>query len=205
MSDLLQLPETVHAMRKMAGSPFNLGVAIGQLLFGVDVLVHTHLDNEADFRNRPLKVLISTTEFTEAVDSQLHTLRLTKGCTEKFPKDMEVDRKGRRPRRKNASRFINFIEIQYQKLIRKELEGVFLSWNDKQTASFNEGLDCVLNNGIWIVYPTENVVLKVGEGDWSKWLESTCDELGMVESKASRRVLKDYPGEICRGLRPTFM
>jgi hypothetical protein len=58
-------------------------------------------------------------------------------------------------------------------------------------SAIDQCIDKALSGTQWVVYPINNVVAEAGEGDWAVWLRGRCEELGMAEAKAGRRVLED--------------
>lgn len=64
-------------------------------------------------------------------------------------------------------------------------------WTREQIEEFNKGVDKSLTGMAWSRYPAVNVCLAAGGEDWGVWLRARCDELGMVEHKAGRRVMDD--------------
>jgi hypothetical protein len=190
-SSSFQIPQTVAALRKLE-STYEVGRACGHLLYNIKPLVARHLNHSADFQNESIEfALISTTEFTAAVNAHLHILRLHDGCTEKFPDDLKIDRKARRPRRKYLEKYIALLEARFKGTLRRELGGLMGTWTQDQNAKFNRGVDLALVGTRWAKYPVKNVCLEVGDGDWKEWLIGRCDELGMEESRAGRPTFVD--------------
>ncbi|KAF2028168.1 hypothetical protein EK21DRAFT_102016 [Setomelanomma holmii] len=75
--------------------------------------------------------------------------------------------------------------------VRESLAGVFHGWSPEQIELFNKGVDKALTMVQWVVYPSKNVVFEAGDGDWTAWIRGQCEELGMAEARAGRRVLED--------------
>jgi hypothetical protein len=191
MDYAFDIPETLPVLRTKANEPWNLGFAVGVMLYHISPLLCTHLDNSPDFQKSVPRALTRLPGFVAAIDQYIAGLRLTDGCTKTFPNDLDVDRKGRKPRRKYLERYMYLVESAYKNHIREALGDVFLGWNVEQTRLFNKGIDKALSGVQWVVYPDKNVAVEAGEGDWAVWLRGRCEELGMVEAKAGRKALED--------------
>jgi hypothetical protein len=166
-------------------------MGLGVMLYYIVPLISSHLENPIDFRNKAPEALQWATGFVEAIDQYIAYMRLTDGCSEKFPEDATVDRKSRRPRRKYMERYTHLVERAYREHVREQLCDVFQSWNQEQTQLFNKGIDKALSGIQWVVYPEENVVLAAGDDEWAIWLRGRCEELGMLEARAQRKVLEE--------------
>jgi hypothetical protein len=185
-----QIPKTTVALRKLPYL-YDVGRACGQLLRSIPYLVTYHLDQPADFHNKPRPALISTVEFTAAIDAHIRFLRVRDGCSKKFPSEVGLDRKARRPRRKYLKRYISGLEACFKNALREELGPWMGEWTEEQTENFNKGADKSLTGMEWSRYPTTNVCLEAGEDSWAVWLRDRCEELGIQESKAGRRVIDE--------------
>jgi hypothetical protein len=186
MGDKLELLSVMALLRKKTNDPWQMGAAIGTMMYHISPLLSTHLENDADFTNKTPAALSWTPDFVPVLDKYVALLRLTDGCTDKFPSDLEVDRKARKPRRKYMARCISMVEAAYKNHIRDALVDVFQSWTIEQTQLFNKGVNKALSGVQWVVYPGQNVVVYAGEGDWAVWLRGQCEELGMGEVRAGR-------------------
>jgi hypothetical protein len=191
MGYTFELPETMTVLRNRVHEPWKLGFAVGVMLHHVEPLLSTHLDNAVDFQNPVPRALMSLPGCVSAMDQYIAYLRLTDGCTKKFPNDVRTDRKSRKPRRRYMERYTFMVEAAYKTYICDALGNVFQNWDVAQTRLFNKGIDKALSGAQWVVYPDKNVVVEAGEGDWAVWLRGRCEELGMAEAKAGRRVLED--------------
>jgi hypothetical protein len=186
-----EIPATIAKVRTKIDQPFRVGMALGVMHYHIVPLIATHLENAIGFRNKVPEALTWATGFVDAIDQYIAHLRLTDGCFEKFPNDTTVDRKSRRPRRKYMERYTYLIENMYKEHIREQLCDVFQSWSKEQTQLFNKGVDKALLEIQWVIYPEENVVLNAGGDEWAIWLRGKCEELGMLEARAERKVLED--------------
>jgi hypothetical protein len=185
------LPEVIPLLRTKAQAPWNLGFAVGVMLYHISPLLSTHLDNSVDFQSPVPTALTRMPGFVSATEQYIAYLRLTDGCAKKFPNDLDVDRKGRKPRQKYMERYTYMVEAAYKNHIREALSDIFHTWNAEQTQLFNKGIDKALSGVQWVMYPENNVIVEAGEGDWAVWIRGRCEELGMAEAKAGRRVLED--------------
>ncbi|KAF1847613.1 uncharacterized protein K460DRAFT_363674 [Cucurbitaria berberidis CBS 394.84] len=185
------IPEALTQLRAKIDQPHSMGMIIGVMLYYIAPLLSTHLDNAAAFQNKVPDALKCMTGFVTAIDQHIAYLRFTYGCSERFPDDTMVDRKGRRPRKKYMERYTYLVEATYKHCIREGLRDIFQAWRKEQTRDFNKGVDIVLSGIQWVVYPEKNVVVEVGEGDWAVWLRAQCEELGMEEARAGRKLLED--------------
>ncbi|KAF2248276.1 hypothetical protein BU26DRAFT_565680 [Trematosphaeria pertusa] len=186
-----EIPSTIESLRQRALLPYDMGLLLGRLHNYITKLVSYHIDEPVDFHNTPRKLAIPTEEFTSAVDALIRQLRLTDGCSEKFPNKVPADRKGQRVRRKYHERYTYMVEAAFKHTVRKELEDVFSGWNTEETKLFNKGVDRGVTGAAWMVYPERNVVMEAGEGGWGIWLQGKCEELGFIEAMADRQVLDD--------------
>jgi hypothetical protein len=191
MGYTFELSETIALLRSRLRDPWKLGFAVGVMLDRISPLLSAHLDNAVDFQNPVPRTLACLPGFVSAIDQYIAYLRLTDGCAQKFPDDLDVDRKGRKPRRRYMDRYTYMVESAYKDHICDSFGYIFRSWDTQQTQLFNKGIDKALSGTQWIVYPDKNVVIEAGEGDWAVWLRGRCEELGMAEAKAGRRVLED--------------
>jgi hypothetical protein len=191
MGYTFNLPEVIPLLRTKTQDPWKLGSAVGVMLYHISPLLSTHLDNSIDFQNAVPVALISMPGFVSAIDQYIAYLRLTDGCTKKFPNDLDIDRKGRKPRRKYMERYTYMVEAVYKNHIREALSDIVHVWNAEQTQLFNKGLDKALSGVQWVIYPENNVILEAREGDWAVWIRGRCEVLAMAEAKAGRKVLED--------------
>jgi hypothetical protein len=191
MGYTFEFPETMTVLRNKVHEPWKLGFAVGVMLYHIAPLLSTHLDNAVDFQNPVPGALTCLPGSVSAIDQYIAYLRLTDGCAQRFPNDVGVDRKGRKPRRKYMERYTFMVEAAYKTYICDALGDVFQNWDVEQTRLFNKGIDKALSGTQWVVYPDKNVVVEAGEGDWAVWLRGRCEDLGMAEAKAGRRVLED--------------
>jgi hypothetical protein len=183
-----KFPNSMAGLREKKDQPYDMGVAVGIMLYHIAPLLSTHLDNKIDYQNQSPKALEWAPDFVRAVDQYVAILRLTDGCAEKFPDDLTVDRKARRPRRKFMKRYSHLVGCAYKALMREQLVDIFRGWSEGQTQMFNKGVDKSLSGIQWMVYPVNNVVIEAGEGDWTVWLRAQCEELGKAEAAAGRDV-----------------
>ena len=191
MSYKLELSNVMAKLRKDSNQTWQLGVAVGTMLYHISPLLTTHLDNPDNFQNKTPEAFTWAIGFVAAIDQYIAHLRLADGCTEKFPNDRDVDRKGRKLRRKYMERYTFMVEVAYKNHIREALADVFRGWTKEQTRAFNKGVDKALSGVQWVVYTDSNVVVEAGEGDWAVWIRGRCEELGRAEAKAGRKVLED--------------
>ncbi|KAH3965075.1 hypothetical protein HBI70_177440 [Parastagonospora nodorum] len=183
-----EIPTTIALLRTKADEPWNVGYAIGVMLYHIKPILTQHLDNAFDYRNPHPKALSHVRDIVPALDAYIKHLRLTDGCAEKFPND---DRKGKIRRRKYIGRYTYMAEAAFKNHIRLALGDVFDGWSGKQTRLFNMGVDKAMTGIQWVVYPDSNVVIEAGEGDWAVWIRGQCEELGMDEARAGRVALQD--------------
>jgi hypothetical protein len=188
--DRFHIPDTIATLCKME-KMYNVGLACGHMLHSIPSLVSRHLDHAADFHNDPPSTSISAVEFAAVVDAQIRFLRVRGGYSERVSNDMGLDRKGRRRRRKIQERYTLVVGKCLKHALREELGRWMGRWTKEQTESFNKGVDWGLTEMAWSRYPTKNVCLEAGEEDWGIWLRSRCEELGLRESKAGRRVFDE--------------
>ncbi|KAH6877669.1 hypothetical protein BKA58DRAFT_375688 [Alternaria rosae] len=186
-----EIPAVIARVRSKAAQPFDVGMGLGVMLYHIVPLISSHLENPMEFHNKAPKALQWATDFVEAIDQYIAYLRLTDGCSEKFPNDATVDRKSRRPRRKYMERCTHLVENAYRDHVREQLCDMFRSWSKEQTQLFNKGVDKALSGIQWVVYPEENVVLAAGDDEWAVWLRGRCEELGMLEARAQRKVFEE--------------
>jgi len=92
-------PAAIAQVKQQIDRPYDMGVALGMMMYHMRGPVATHLDNAHDFQNKVPRILTWTSDFTEAVDKYIACLRLPSGCTVAFPA-FPPDRKTRRSRRK---------------------------------------------------------------------------------------------------------
>jgi hypothetical protein len=116
-----EIPAAIANVRTKTDQPFNVGMALGVMLYYIVPLISSHLDNAIDYHNKVPQALQWVTGFVEAIDQYIAYLRLTDGCSEKFPDDTTVDRKSRRPRRKYMERYIHLVENAYKEHVREQL------------------------------------------------------------------------------------
>jgi len=185
-----RIPQTTAALSNM-NYLYDVGCACGQLLRSIPSLVTSHLDESAEFHNKPRPALISTAEFTSAVDAHIRFLRIRHGCSERFPDDIGLDRKGRSRRRTYRKRYISELEACFKNALREALGPWMGEWTEVQTENFNKGVDKSLTGMMWSRYPATNVCLEAGKDCWAVWLRSRCEELGIQESKAGRKVFDE--------------
>ncbi|KAF1961840.1 hypothetical protein CC80DRAFT_401445 [Byssothecium circinans] len=188
-----RVSRTIQQLLSLKNEPYKVGLACGELLHAVPTLVAYHMDEAYDFKNNPsrVKASIDPAEFASAVDALLQHLRRTDGHVGKFPGALSGDQKERKLRRKYMELYTSQVEKAVKTVLKKEMRGVFLGWDGQQTEGFNKGLDRALTGAAWARYPKENVVLATEKQEWSEWLRSQCEALGMVEAAADRRVLGD--------------
>ncbi|KAH7355498.1 hypothetical protein BKA66DRAFT_475515 [Pyrenochaeta sp. MPI-SDFR-AT-0127] len=191
MSHNLNLPATLTKLHTMVDQPYNLGKAVGVLLYNITPLLSTHLDNAVEFRNKVPEALKWTPDFVVTMDQYVAYLRLADGCSERFIQSTETDRQGRQIRKKYMQRYTNVVEAVYKDCIREHLKVAFQSWTDEQTQLFNKGIDKALSGTQWVVYPKKNVVTEAAAEDWAAWIRQQCELLGMGEVRAGRRALED--------------
>jgi hypothetical protein len=181
-----EIPAAITKVRSKLDQPHHVGMALGVMLYYITPLISTHLENAVDYRNKAPEALTWASGFVEAIDQYIAYLRLTDACSEKFPNDLAVDRKGRRPRRKYVERYTYLIETAYKPYVREQLADAFQSWSKEQTQLFNKGIDKALSGIQWCVYPDSNVVIIAGDDGWAIWLRGQCEEMGMLEARAGR-------------------
>jgi hypothetical protein len=184
------MPSVINLLRKKADLPWHMGFAVGMMMYHISPLVSTHLDNNFDFKNKIPSTLSWTPDFVPAIDQYIACLRMSDGCVGRFPNDLDVDRKGRRPRRKYMKSYTFKAGVAYKSYICEALANIFQSWNVEQTRLFNKGVDKALSGVQWVVYPDKNVVVGAGEDDWAVWLRGECEKLGMIEARAGRHALE---------------
>jgi hypothetical protein len=190
MSSKFEITTVISKVWDMSAQPFDVGVALGTMLYYVVPLVSTHVENGAGFQNKTPGALAWASGFVEAVDKYTAHLRVTDGCSE--PANEANDgRKGRRAARKFKERYMNLVGAAYKDYVGEQLCDMFQCWDKEQTQLFNKGVDKALTGVQWVVYPGKNVVLQPGDTDWAIWLRGQCEELGMAEARAGRQVLED--------------
>jgi hypothetical protein len=182
------IPTTIATIRKMTYL-YDVGRACGQLLHSIPSIVKQHFDHDADYHSKPRPAAISSVEFTAAVDANIRRLRIRDDCIVKFPNNPALDRKVRHHHRKCLNRCIASLETSLREALRDGLGKWMVMWTAEQTEEFNKGVDKSLTGMAWSRYPTVNVCLKADKEDWGIWLRSRCDELGLVEAKAGRKVM----------------
>jgi hypothetical protein len=183
-----EIPTTIALLRSKVDEPWKIGYAIGAMLYHISPLLTNHLDNAVDYKTPLPKALSHVRDIVPALDAYIKHLRLTDGCSSKFPND---DRKGKTRRRKYIGRYTYMAEAAFKNHIRQALGDVFDGWGGEQTRLFNMGVDKALTGVQWVVYPDKNVVVEAGEDDWAVWIRGQCEELGMDEARAGRAVLQD--------------
>lgn len=183
-----EIPTTIALLRTKVDEPLKVGYAIGVMLYHISPLLTNHLDKAVDYKTPLPKALSQVRDIVPALDAYIKHLRLTDGCSLKFPND---DRKGKTRWRKYIGRYTYMAEAAFKNHIRQTLGDVFDEWSGEQTRSFNMGVDKALNGVQWVVYPDKNVVVEAGEDDWAVWIRGQCEELGMDEARAGRAVLHD--------------
>jgi hypothetical protein len=166
-------------------------MALAVMVYYINPLIPTHLENAVEYQNKVPEALTWVPGFVEAIDQYMAYLRLTDGCSEKFPNDTTVDRKGRRPRRKYLERYTYPIETAYKHRIRGQFADAFQAWSKEQTQLFNKGVDRALSGIQWCAYPETNVAMVTEDDDWAIWLRGQCEELGILEARAGRKVLEE--------------
>jgi hypothetical protein len=172
------LPSVIEKLRTKSHEPWSLGAAIGVLLYHISPLIATRLDNAIDYQNAIPSALAWAPTFVAAIDQHIAHLRLTDGCSGKFPAAPPSDRKIMEKRRKYLERYVYIVEAAYKAHIRASLADVFHAWDTQQTQQLNKGVDKALTRVQWVVYPDENVVFEAVEGDWAVWIRGRCEELG---------------------------
>lgn len=171
-----EIPTTIALLRTKINEPWNVGYAIGVMLYHIPSLLTKHLDNVIDYKNPLPKALRHVRDIVPALDAYIKHLRLLDGCSSKFPND---DRKGKTRRRKYIGGYTYMAEAAFKNHIRQALGDVFDGWSGEKSRSFNKGMDKALTGVQWVVYPDKNVVIEAGEGDWAVWIRGHCEELGM--------------------------
>lgn len=187
----LEIPQAIAIARDMGERPFDVGVALGTMLSYIFPLVATHLEHAADFQNSVPEALVWATGFVEAVDGYTAYLRRTDVCADESPSNVAIDCQGRPSLRKYMERYAHVVATAYKDCVRRQLCQVFQSWSRAQTQLFNKGVDKAVSGAQWVVYPRANVVLQAGDNDWAIWLRGLCEELGIMEARAGRRVRED--------------
>jgi hypothetical protein len=186
-----EIPAAITRVRTKIDKPFNVGMALGVMLYYIAPLISTHLENAVDYTNQVPEALTWASGFAEAIDQYTAYLRLTDDRSKKLPNDTTVDRKGRRPRRKYMERYTYLIETAYKRHVREQFAHTFQSWGKEQTQLFSKGIDKALSGTQWCVYPDTNVVTGTSDDDWAIWLRGQCEELVFWEARTGWRVLEE--------------
>ncbi|KAI8941938.1 hypothetical protein NX059_000052 [Plenodomus lindquistii] len=150
------------------------GHTLATLLTQIRPLVDTHLSHPSTYTSpSPLYDLIP------ALDAFLCEARCRDGCTAAMPFDYHGvgDGKTRALRARYVVVYARVLEGMFKRSVGEGLRGVWRAWVETQNREFNEGVNEVLGGGLWEVYPGENVVVVVGEGDWAGWLRERCEGL----------------------------
>lgn len=187
------MADTLPTLLALSSKPWNLGFTIGKLLYHILPLISTHLENATIYRSSVPRALADMSSFIRAVDDYVAHLRLTDGCSTKFPlvpNPDSSDRKAKASQRKHVDRFTCLTEASFKSYISEHLGSVFRKWSKEQTQAFNKGVDKAVSGVQWVVYPGKNVVFEAGSGDWGFWLRNECEELGMEEVKCGGRALE---------------
>jgi hypothetical protein len=140
-----EIPAAITKVWTKLDQPHNVGMALGVMLYYIALLISTHLENAVEYQNKAREALTWAPGFVEAIDQYIGYLRLTDSCSEKFPNDTNVDRKGRRPRRKYIEWYTYLIETAYKRYVREQFADVFQGWSKEQTQMFNKGIDKALS------------------------------------------------------------
>lgn len=180
MQPSLIFPKTFIFLHAKAKQPYDLGLACGELLHSIHSLVSYHLRHSADYKNNPTNRSIDTTDFTQAIDSYLFSMRKADGISNAFPDNVLDDRKQRTLFRKYHLKYTDAIEKSLKGEIAHAFEETFFDYDSDATQNFNKGMDFGLTGLAWRLYPSVNVVVEAGEEDWSTWLRVRCESLGKV-------------------------
>lgn len=186
MTNSLELPTTIAALRNKATAPYELGLACGQLVKSIKPLVSEHLYGTLDHHNRPPHANIDTVGFTIAVDAYLRRQRIADGVTAAFD-DTVVDHKKMKEHKKYLARCTKKLEDAYKAIIVRELQGIFSGYNTTATQLFNKGVHYALRDFTWTKYPAVNVAIEARNEDWFQWLEKRCEELNKEFVKRGER------------------
>jgi hypothetical protein len=188
MDIALTLPTTLPYLLTLSPHPGTLGHAVGTMLYHISPLVSTHLSNPLPFHNPTPSALSPYPDFITSIDHLISHLRHTHALPSPLPSH---DRKARIRRRKTLARLTSTIEAAYKSYVRERLSGVFEAWSAEETQAFHKGVDKGVSGVQWVVYPVENVVVKVGEGHWAGWLKRECDGLGRGRVKLGEGAFDD--------------
>ncbi|KAF9691749.1 hypothetical protein EKO04_010263 [Ascochyta lentis] len=170
-------------------SPFDTGVSVGRLLYNIEHLVATHLENDIGFQIPVPEALQWAPDFVYAVTDHMLYLRTYRDLL-KAPENTHLDdRKAYHKHHVRKEKYTRLVQLKYKQCVREVLGEIFESWNPIKTQEFNKGVDRALRMIQWKVYPLGNVALQAGDGDWAQWLSEQCGELGMAVRRARDEVL----------------
>lgn len=180
MSVSLHIPNSIAALREKAKSPYDLGVACGELLEAIPILVSNHLIQPSDFRKKIPKASIDTKEFTAAIGCYPQQMRDLGKESEAFLDLFTVDRNQGRPLKNAQAKYTKQLKKLYKAQLADQLKDIFLGYDVDSTRKFNKGVDFALTGIAWRLYPATNVVYGSGKEQWSLWLRGHCEVLGKV-------------------------
>lgn len=179
MSSDCNLPEALEVLRSMPLSAFRLGAAIAQLLLHIPELVWEHLDHPIDFHN-PVSNKVGFPAFADAIAQLVVKIRRMHSTHNALLDWHTSDYKERR-RQLHYVRGLNAtVEAAYKYCVLEAFEDRFLSWSEKETQWFNQGMIVSLSEMDWRIMPESNVLIEAKDGDWVKWLQEQCSELEMI-------------------------
>lgn len=194
LCDSTNVAAALNDLRSQPSLPHDLGVRLALFLSKISTLVKTHLSNTLDFRQVHPNLHFAP-KVVRALDEYIVQLRMKDGLHNAFPDYVGLDRKERRRQRRCAERMVKIIESVYKACVIDVFEDLFIGWTAKETQMFNNGVEVVLNGADWYVYPEENVVMKVREGNWGVWLREQCVTIGHAEVQAGKRKFAVKPIE----------
>lgn len=84
------------------------------------------------------------------------------------------------------------LTVAWKWWVKRDMESVLMRYCPEETQEFNRGVDEIVGKCRWVRYPSVNVVLEVGEGDWAEWLEMHCKILGLGEVRNGRPAVREW-------------
>ncbi|KAF2203511.1 hypothetical protein GQ43DRAFT_438759 [Delitschia confertaspora ATCC 74209] len=193
MAENFTLSLSVEFLRTKANNPYEIGLTCGILMEMIPTLVKGHLNHNADYKSsRNTEGGLVVQEFTAAVDARLKELRIRDHVTTPFPDVLSnIGRKERRLRNRYVDRYIQQIENDFALTATEGMRDIYQGFSAESNQQFNKGFDYGLNRVAWRMYPSWNVALEAEGQDWSAWLRTHCQTMGLASLRNGLDVFDD--------------
>ncbi|KZM21291.1 uncharacterized protein EKO05_0011483 [Ascochyta rabiei] len=114
-----------------------MGVSVRQLLYNIESLVVTHLENDVGFQIPVPEALQWAPDFEHAVADCIVHLRTGDDLVESILNDSKAQHECK-------EKYTRPVQSEYRRCARKVLGPVFKSWTPSRTQGFNKGFHGVL-------------------------------------------------------------